>query len=187
MHQNVQDRVLNKLIIYILAFLHLVMLEQPPTVSGFLLDRHPLGAANECFINNDYFSHVTSSSEVENVGSVLHSQSFLDRQPRKRVSLGPDHQVKIPVCCSQFQTAYAGSNTDKYMGTCVIPMLGIGSKVPCDIVVRKEEDISRFSFYDRRSLKTIIGHLIADSRETIRKDKGHQKFKELGFLEMVRR
>ncbi|CAN0929463.1 AT-rich interactive domain-containing protein 2 [Linum grandiflorum] len=105
--------------------------------------------------------------------------SYLDRFPRKQVSLGRDHQASIPslVANAAKPNDVLMSSSEKLMGTCIIPMPDKESSIAI------ESGISDCRCLDAGSLRCVRQH-IAEARDKLKKSLGHEKFVSLGFHNM---
>ncbi|KAJ6839735.1 uncharacterized protein M6B38_313575 [Iris pallida] len=121
-----------------------------------------------------------------------------DYPPRKLVSLGQNHQADVPVWRPRNRNCIPGGsdshdastsfgeflidedNTDKWTEFCVIPMPDSSSLASDGLVGHGKIDCCCL---DEGSIRCVKKH-VSEAREKLRTTLGHERFIELGFLNM---
>ncbi|KAL1288820.1 hypothetical protein HN51_057288 [Arachis hypogaea] len=131
-------------------------------------------------------------ARYEDIYSIL-----IENPPRKLVSMGANHQADIPVWDSSVAIDRPNASEDvsnlgfpigdedekRLMGTCIIPMPQMELSSDNDDVGKGRTNCW---CEDRGSIRCVRQH-IAEERERLLKEFGHEKFDELGFNDMGER
>ncbi|KAL5703431.1 hypothetical protein ACHQM5_028522 [Ranunculus cassubicifolius] len=131
---------------------------------------------SEAAVGFSYFPELfeySHSTRQQSIKEQLYSPSS-DFVQRKHVAIGPDHQAVIPEQGINVEDI----NTEKMLGTCVIPM-----PEESDASIKVGNGRSDCSCQDKGSLRCVRHH-ISETREKLMVTLGKAAFMELGFCDM---
>ncbi|KAI7995992.1 AT-rich interactive domain-containing protein 2 [Camellia lanceoleosa] len=156
-----------------------------------LVDKEYVGpGVAVCSISSEYFGLYYPRRSVVPFEDTY--SSLLDSSPRRRVSIGPNHQAEVPVWDPQaVGKYYSGSdgvvNADggKLMGACILPMPDPELSAHSDVAgVNAGDGRKDCLCLDQGSVRCVRQH-VRKAREWVRETLGHEKFVQLGLGEEV--